>query len=207
MKISPKSFTIGIEIEMTGLSRKLAANIIADFLGSESIHVGGENDSYEILDYQNRIWRIERDDSILPYKISTKGVVRASEEYQVELISPVLYDTDISTVQEMVRILKIYSNALVNDSTGIHIHIGGRRFTSENLRTLCNIVYSKQSLLEKSLMWSHRKRYCNRLRAHFIINLNRIKPKLLSGLADVWYVEPFAQDSGRGNYHHSRYRI
>lgn len=208
MKISPKSFTIGIEIEMTGLSRKLAANIIADFFGSESAHVGGKTDLYEILDYQNRVWRIERDDSILPYKISTKGVVRASEEYQVELISPVLYDTDISTVQAMVRILKIYSNAIVNDSTGIHIHIGGRTFTSDNLRTLCNIVYAKQSLLEKSLMWSHRERYCDRLPTDFIINLNETKPKLLSEFADIWYAETLVRDSGRGNYYHqTRYRI
>jgi len=200
---------MGVEIEMTGLSRFAAAKLIADLLGSRVEYIGGKTDIYQISDEKGRLWRIERDESIIPQKLSKKGLlVRTTEDYKVELVSPILYYSDIPLLQEIIRELKLYGNAMTNSSTGIHVHIGAHMFTAKKIINLCNIIFAKQHLLEKALMNSHRKRYCEAIPVTLIEKLNHIKPNTIKELADIWYETPGHSDFTRENYyHHSRYRI
>ena len=46
----------GIEIEMTGLTRGAAAQVLAGHFHTEAVHVGGGYDTYTVRDGQNRQW-------------------------------------------------------------------------------------------------------------------------------------------------------
>ena len=43
------------------------------------------------------------------------------------------------------------NNALVNDSCGIHVHVGAEKFDAQHLRNITNIMASKEELIYKAL--------------------------------------------------------
>ena len=56
-----KRLKFGIEIEFTGITREVAATIVADFFGTEFFYEGGELKERDIADEKHRIWRVVRD--------------------------------------------------------------------------------------------------------------------------------------------------
>ena len=61
----------GIEIELTGLTRRAAADIIGDYMGTTPVYIGGFYYVYEIPDREGRQWRVVLDNSIFLFlKIS-----------------------------------------------------------------------------------------------------------------------------------------
>lgn len=61
-----KSQRFGIEIEMTGLTRRSAALIIAKHFDTGFRHERGVYDTYSVCDQDGRKWKIVRDASITP---------------------------------------------------------------------------------------------------------------------------------------------
>ena len=53
-----KNQTFGVEIELTGLTRKKASEIIADYFGTESFYIGTHYNTYGAKDGKGRIWKI-----------------------------------------------------------------------------------------------------------------------------------------------------
>lgn len=129
----------GIEIEMTGLSRGKAAETLAGFFGTRAEHTGGSYDAYAVRDAQDRVWKLVSDGSIQTQKKVRGQTVYADSTYSVELVSPVCVYEDIGTIQEIVRALR-RNNALVNDSCGIHVHVGAEKFDAQHLRNITNIM-------------------------------------------------------------------
>lgn len=140
----------GIEIEMTGLSRGKAAETLAGFFGTRAEHTGGSYDAYAVRDAQDRVWKLVSDGSIQTQKKVRGQTVYADSTYSVELVSPVCVYEDIGTIQEIVRALR-RNNALVNDSCGIHVHVGAEKFDAQHLRNITNIMASKEELIYKAL--------------------------------------------------------
>lgn len=136
----------GIEIEMTGLSRGKAAEILAGFFRTRAEHTGGSYDAYAVRDAQDRVWKLVSDGSIQTQKKVRGQTVYADSTYSVELVSPVCVYEDIGTIQEIVRALR-RNNALVNDSCGIHVHVGAEKFDAQHLRNITNIMASKEELI------------------------------------------------------------
>lgn len=66
------------------------------------------------------------------------------------MVSPILRYGDIETLQEIVRALR-REGAFANDSCGIHVHVDAAAHTPKTLRTLSNIVASKEELLYRAL--------------------------------------------------------
>ncbi|NBI93183.1 amidoligase, partial [Lachnospiraceae bacterium] len=54
----------GIEIEMTGITRKKAAEVIAEYFGIESFYLGTYYKTYGAKDRQGRTWKATYDSSI-----------------------------------------------------------------------------------------------------------------------------------------------
>ena len=75
----------GIEIEMTGITRHQAANVIAGLFVRNASYVGGSYDTYLAKDSQGRSWKVMRDSSI---RCESKHG-RASGYYSVEVVSPI----------------------------------------------------------------------------------------------------------------------
>ena len=96
-----KTQTIGVEIEMTGITRAKAAEITSNFLGGTIEREFDSYDTYKVTAPDQRVWKVVSDASILTMK-NVKGTLTSSDRnYSVELVTPILkYDEDIETLQE-----------------------------------------------------------------------------------------------------------
>lgn len=197
----------GIEIEMTGITRKEAADVVANYFGGLTHQVGGAYDEYHVFDSKARTWKIVSDASIVPMKKERGKLVELfSRDYKVELVSPILTYQDIEPLQELVRAFR--AAGAVSDSqysAGIHIHVDARPHSPNSLKNLVNLMASKENLLYKSLNIDiDRLRYCKKVNDELISTINKKKPKTLEALADIWYAGYGSEDRTR-HYHNSRY--
>ncbi len=123
-----KNQTIGVEIEMTGITREKAAEVTAKFLGGEVKRTFDSYDTYKVTAPDRRVWKIMSDASIETMKKEKGVLTSADKSYSVELVTPILkYDEDIERLQEIIR--KLRHAGAVSESRlkcGIHIHIGAK---------------------------------------------------------------------------------
>lgn len=202
-----KSQTIGVEIEMTGITREKAAEVAANFLGGEIKKTFDNYDTYKVIAPDNRVWKIMSDTSILTMRNEKGTLVLADTSYSVELVTPILkYDEDIETLQELIRRLrKAGAVSKSNLKCGIHIHIGAKKHTPNTLKNLVNLMASKEELIYKSLeIDPARVRYCQKVNENLIATINKKKPKTIKELANIWYSDYGVESRGR-HYHTSRY--
>lgn len=177
----------GIEIEMTGITRKKAAETIAAYFGTESFYLGTYYKTYGAKDRQGRTWKATYDSSIIAQKKSGGRTVQAADEYKCEVVSPILTYGDMADLQEVVRRLR-HSGAFVNSQCGIHIHVDAGRYTPQTLRNLVNIIASKEDILYKALRIDPaRLRWCKKTNEKLIEAINRRKPQTMEALKDIWY--------------------
>ncbi len=196
-----KTQTFGIEIELTGITRKDAAKVIADYFGTTSRYAGSCYDTYEATDRQGRRWKAMSDGSI---RAEHKDGTSASGEYKCEIVTPVCKYEDIADIQEIVRQLR-HKGAIANDSCGIHVHVGAEQQTAKSLRNLVNIMTSKEDLLFKALgvSASRASRWCKKNEERFVERMNANKPQTKTAIERLWY------DGSSRSYSHydsSRYR-
>ena len=177
----------GIEIEMTGITRKKAAEVIAEYFGTESFYLGTYYKTYGAKDRQGRTWKATFDSSIIAQKKSGGRTVRAADEYKCEVVSPILTYEDMADLQEIIRQLR-HKGAFVNSQCGIHIHVDASRYTPQTLRNLVNIIASKEDILYKALRIDPaRMRWCKKTNERLLEAINRRKPQTMEALKDIWY--------------------
>ena len=193
----------GIEIEMTGITRYRAADVLAEYFNSDVNYIGGTYDTYNIRDHTNRDWKIVSDASIHCQRKVDGRKMSASRDYSVELVSPICEYEDIETIQEIIRELR-KAGAFANPSVGIHIHINAAPFNAHQICNLVNIVAAKEDMIYKALQVDSRReqRYCKRIDEDFLEKINRFKPKSMYELNEIWYR---GDDGSRQHYHPSRY--
>lgn len=179
--------TIGVEIEFTGISMEQAAATVAG-------HFGKTRTYYSATDNQGRTWRVENDSSI---NTENNGD-------QCELVTPILTESDIPTLQAIASELKA-AGAIANKSCGLHVHIGADGLTATAIRNLVNNIASHEELLYKALaVPQNRKRYCRPTDKNFLNRLNAQKPATIEELKPVWYG---GSCDCLIHYHESRYTI
>lgn len=200
-----KTQRFGIEIEMTGITREKAAEVIAKYFGTESSYIGGSYHAYNAKDRQGRIWKAMSDASIIcQRKTASGGKVIAGRDYSTEIVSPILCYEDIEDLQEVVRQLR-HAGAFVNKSCGIHIHIDASQHTPATLKNLVNLMAQKEDILYRALQIApERLKYCQKVNEDLIGVVNRQKPKTLEELADMWYAGSYGDR--HAHYNESRYR-
>lgn len=201
MEIQGQDF--GIEIEMTGLTRSRAAEVIAEYFGTTKEYEGSYYDAYFARDTTGRKWKVMSDGSLDCQRKEGRRKVSADRNYSVELVSPICQYGDIETVQELIRKLR-EAGAFVNSSCGIHIHINAAPFDAPHLRNLVNIMAAKEDMIYKALKVSRGREshYCRKIDPAFLERLNRQKPATLDRLKSLWYN---GRDGSREHYHDSRY--
>lgn len=198
----------GIEIEMTGLTRTKAANVVAKYLEGKIEILNDKYDTHKITAPDGRVWKIVSDASILTQRKVDGDKVPAGNDYSVELVSPILtYQGDIDTLQEIVRALrKAGAFSERQNRTGIHIHLDGTDHTPRSLRNFINIIYSRNDLLYESLqIEEQRMRYCKKLDEDLVERMNKIKPTTMYQVEETWY-EGTSFTRSR-HYHESRYHF
>ena len=198
-----KEQRFGIEIEMTGITRKAAADIAAAYFGTSANFDGTYYNTYSALDSQGRKWKFMSDSSISAQKKSGRQTVAASDDYKTEMVSPICRWEDIEKVQELIRKLREVG-AIANDSCGIHVHVDASPFNPNTLRNITNIMASKEDLIYKALQVTvaRQHRWCKPVDARFLEELNRRKPKTLNEVSRIWYN---GGDRSSVHYDDSRY--
>lgn len=201
-----KNLHFGIEIEMTGITRAKAAEIIAEYFETYNFsHNDDAYDTYTANDMQGRVWKAMGDSSIKPQKKVDGCLVEATSYYRTEVVSPILNYNDIETVQEIVRILR-KAGALVNGSCGIHIHVGAESFTAQNLANIVNLMASKEDMIYKAVKVTSSREfnYCKKVSTRLIQDIKTCKPKTREAVADIWYKQA-SGESRNSHYNSSRY--
>lgn len=179
-----KNQNFGIEIELTGITRKTAAKIMAEHFGTTEEYVGGGYSTYIAADQSGRKWKAMSDGSI---RAERKDSGVANTDYKCEIVSPICNYTDIETIQELIRKLR-KAGAIANDSCGIHIHINAEPYTAKSLKNIANIVASKEDLLFKALgVNGNREHYCKKADRGFITKMNSSRPKTKDAIKHIWY--------------------
>ena len=178
----------GLEIEMTGMAREQAAEVISKHFHTCPTFIGGSYRQYQVKDGEGRIWKVMWDSSITAQKKIQNHRVRANEDHAVEVVSPICRYEDIKEIQQIVRKLR-KAGGFVNKSCGIHIHVDASKHDARSLRNIINIIYSKEDLIFKTLQVDEERknRFCKEVDDSFLKKVNAKKPKTKEAFAWLWY--------------------
>jgi len=179
-----RSQRFGVEIEMTGITRAAAAQVIAGYFNTTASHLGGQYDAYAVRDNSDRLWKLVSDASI---RCESRRGSSRSRQYSVEMVTPICNYDDIETLQELVRKLRA-AGAKVNSSCGIHIHVDAAPHDVRTLKNIVNIMAAKEDLLYKALRVEvSREHYCKKTDTRFLDELNDKRPRNMDQLEHIWY--------------------
>lgn len=180
-----KTQRFGIEIELTGITRRDAAKVIAKYYGTQEQYVGGVYNAYETPIGDGRRWKIVRDASIRP---ENKDGMSLGDEYKTEVVSPICKWEDIEHIQEIVRQLR-HKGAIANSSCGIHVHVDASTHNARSIRNIVNIIASKEDILFKALQVSETRaeRWCKKVEQDFLDKMNKKKPTSTTAIENIWY--------------------
>lgn len=139
------------ETELTGITRKKAAECIADLLETECRY-SFENDEYSIADSLNRQWRVVPTENVSAEKISNNKVTGANYLFRVKVISPFLYANEIDVLHRLCERLRT-AGGLVNGTTktSVRLDLSGLADREKYIINLKNMYLSRGKLFEKAL--------------------------------------------------------
>ena len=178
---SMKSFRFGLEVETFGKSRQVVAEAVQSVVGGVVTHTHDSYDTWIVTATDGRVWKSMRDGS-LPCNGGA------------EVVSPILVYSDLDTVQAVVRAVRA-CGAQVDESCGIHVHVGAESLTAQNTINLASLMHYYQDLLFTSLaVLPRREQYCKKLGKTLCERLRRAPAseratiaKDSRGLSRAWY--------------------
>ena len=215
-EVGIKDQCFGVEVEMTGITRRQAADALAAYFGTEPQYLGTYYDTWGVTDPEGKVWKLMSDSSIEPEQKIQGEYVRISEytsegrERQVEMVTPKLTYAELPKLQECVRRVR-KAGAKVNKSCGIHVHVDASNHNRQSLKNLIGSMYSKEDILFKALQVNEERaaQWCQKVREPMLRQartLSSDETTDLTELEDIWY-EGF-EENGRDRHHHynrSRY--
>lgn len=193
--------TVGVEIEMTGITRESAARVAATVLGNgcHVHHNGGYYDKWSCVDGRGREWAFVSDGSI-----RTTGGSLTSCELNTP---PITYAEDIEKLQELIRALR--SAGAVSGTQygcGIHVHVSGKGHNVKTVRNFIHLMYANDELVRKSLgVTSARLNWCQPIDQSLVDAVKNADT--LEKLADAWYGTYAPYEPRTAHYNRSRYHI
>jgi hypothetical protein len=187
--------TFGIEIETIGRTRLQVATAIHSVVGGCLEHVGQPTafDPWHVIAADGRVWKVVADASL-----------SADRSVQAEVVSPILKAADMDTLQEVVRAVR-KAGATVNESCGIHVHLGVQTFNAKTVGNLVRIVHKHERHIEHALAVAPQRlaRWCKPIDATFLQRLEAQKPSTLEALNRIWYGH---HNTNPQHYDQTRYR-
>ena len=90
MSIGIQDQYFGTEIEMTGITRKRAAEVVAELFGTRAVYDGGYYGTWSAMDQEGKKWKFMYDGSIDTRRRDHGRIVCAGGEYSTEMVSPKL---------------------------------------------------------------------------------------------------------------------
>ena len=199
-----KKQNFGIEIELTGIARRQAADVIARYFSMGYTHTGGTYDTYVARDRKGRMWKAMSDSSInAEVKRNGTWLYTADSAYKCEVVSPVLQYEDMEDLQEVVRQLR-QAGAKANTSCGIHVHVDGADHTPESLTRLMGFAIGRQDLFYEALGIGDRAgHWCKKMNRALLQAMKSDTEKTRASLERIWYSA--ANDGYTGGIDHQHY--
>lgn len=136
--------TFGLELEFGKITRTQAIRVLEEHFGNRSFFDDGPS-VYEgkyVKDSEGRKWKIVRDSSV--------NSMNPYESKGSELVTPPLKYEDIETLQELIRKLR-KAGAKVDESCGIHIHVGLAPYTAKSIKNLIKFYGKYESMFYKAV--------------------------------------------------------
>lgn len=204
MPIDLRDQYYGTEIEMTGITRKHAAETVAQMFGTTCYHQYSY-DSWCVRDREGKEWKFSRDVSIAAQRKIHRSRVPADSEYQTEMVSPKLEYAEMGKLQEVVRCLR-HNGAFVNNSCGQHVHVDASNHTARSLKNAMTIMYSKEDIMFKALkvQTARETDYCQKVRPAVLERIRKMPNSTITmeKLKNEWYE---GHDGSHEHYNWSRY--
>ena len=194
----------GVEIELTGITRSEAAQIIAKHYGTDRVEIGYDyyNSRYAI-DTKGRKWRCMSDGSIACQRKVNGSTVSASSDYSCEVVTPILQYDDLNDLQEIVRELRA-AGALANSSCGIHVHVDGANHTPDSLTRLLNFAVGRQDLFYEALQIGDRaNHWCHKTNRSLLNAMKHDDQRTKQSAERIWYSR--VNDGYTGGISHEHY--
>ena len=196
-----KTLTFGVEIETVGARRDVLADAIKRVLeltypGTRVVYEGGSYDKHAVVLPDGRKWLVMRDGSLID-----------ASNLSGEVVTPICTWADLEAIQNVVRGLRA-AGARVNQSCGIHVHVGtpAERFDAAALTRLAKIVYQQEPLMIAALgvQAARLGAYTKPVDDAFITRVASTRPASREALSVAWYgaESSYAQTQ---HYHQSRY--
>jgi hypothetical protein len=190
--IGIKDQCYGVEVEMTGITRRQAAKALADYFGTEPRYSGGIYDTWLVTDGEGKDWKLMSDSSIRAEQKSAYGYEPTTDMgYRVEMVTPKLTYEELPKFQECVRRVR-KAGAKVNSSCGLHVHVDAANHNRQSLKNLIGIMYSKEDILFKALQVDENRasRWCQKVREPMLQEARRLsseETKDFTKLENIWY--------------------
>ena len=196
-EIGIKDQCFGVEVEMTGITRRQAAEALAKYFGTTPQYLGTYYDTWGVTDPEGKVWKLMSDSSITPERKTADGYESLSKhdtegrERQVEMVTPKLTYAELPKLQECVRRVR-KAGAKVNGSCGIHVYVDASNHNRQSLKNLIGIMYSKEDILFKALQVSEARagRWCQKVREPMLRQartLSSDETTDLTQLEQIWY--------------------
>lgn len=205
MPIGIKDQYFGTEIEMTGITRRKAAEAVAELFGTRAEYDGGYYETWSVRDREGKKWKFMYDASIFTERRGQPPSMSQMDEYSTEMVSPKLEYAEMGKLQEVVRCLR-HHRAKVNNSCGQHVHVDASNHTARSLKNALTIMYSKEDILFKALkvQTSREEGYCQKVRPMVLEKIRRMPSGTISmeQLKRTWYE---GRDGSDRHYDSTRY--
>lgn len=172
-----QNLTFGIEIETIRQTRENVANAIQSVVGGTTRHEGLSYDAWTVTDSKGRNWKVVMDASL-----------NAERAYQAEIVSPILKPEDLDELQQIVRAVRA-AGAKVDDSCGIHIHIGASAFNPHAITNLVKMVNKQENLIYAALKVAPMRKatFAKPINPSFLHKLETQRPHSMDALNIAWY--------------------
>ena len=206
-EIGIKDQCFGVEVEMTGITRRQAAQALAEYFGTAPRHTGGTYDTWTVRDTDRKDWKLMSDASIKgEYKTASGYRITSDREYRVEMVTPKLTYAELPKFQECVRRVK-KAGAKVNNSCGLHVHVDASNHNRQSLKNLIGIMYSKEDILFKALQVNEARaaKWCQKVREPMLRQartLSSDETADLTQLENIWYQ---GHNGSNDHYNWTRY--
>ena len=207
-EIGIKDQRFGVEVEFTGITREQAAKRLGEYFGTTPLYKGGTYGKWEVTDADGKVWSFVSDASIYTERKIGKVYERVrSDNYEVEMVTPVLTYPEMGKLQDCVRQMR-HAGGKVNDTCGIHVHVDASNHNRQSLKNLIGIMYSKEDILFKALQVKERRveAYCKKVREPMLKKARKLssdETKNLTELESIWY-EGFNHNTHQ-HYNKTRY--
>lgn len=171
-----RGMTYGTELEMVGLTRKRAAEVIAGVVGGQAEYFGGSYDKWGVRGPDGRKWMCVRDASV------------HGGDGQFEFVTPILTIDDMETLQACVRALR-EAGAKANDTCGFHCHVGTEGMGPVEIRNLVKLFYKNEELILRMCGTDphRRRRWCRDVRRDFVDEICAMKNPTMDDIGRAYY--------------------